>query len=225
MIKIDINNSTNLTLLYGAYFDNLFPKSIYGELLYEEDLSNIELTVRYLYFEEVYYVSLMEFLKSDELMIKISESNSRNEWLNLIETLKNYTIVENVDVGVLNIYTPSKINFNTISLSNSIVESVLNREIENFSIGRKLFEEIQKDLRRIYQRVDISINNYPNGMGISILIPIKEENEQRFPFKPIIELLKKYNQEIEDLNFYKGAKENNIHVSMKIKDWKHWTQR
>ncbi len=80
VIKIDIQTKANLTLLAKAYWDKLFPLATYGQLYYEQDLSNYNFPVRYLYFKDDYYEELTQHINNSETLSKIELSNSPNEW-------------------------------------------------------------------------------------------------------------------------------------------------
>lgn len=219
VIKIDIQTKANLTLLAKAYWDKLFPLATYGQLYYEQDLSNYNFPVRYLYFKDDYYEELTQHINNSETLSKIELSNSPNEWYDLINAIKNNKENANVDIGLLNVYTPSKTNYEFKQFDDIQAEAILSKPRTLNNELNNIVNEIELDLKRIYIGIDIGINTFEKGKGISIHIPLKEDIEQRFSFKPIIQILNKYEQIIEDFKLYKGENKNAIWISITIKEW------
>ena len=219
LLKIDIQTKLNLTLLAKAYWENLFPMPIFGYLYYDIDLSNCDFPVRYLYFKKEYYSELIQHINNTEILIRLGNLESYRDWKDLIDSLNKVESVENVDVALLRIYTPSKTNYDEIKVDNLASDAILTKPKINSNELKNIIFEIELDLKRIYIGVNISVSKFEKGKGISIHIPFADEKVQRFSFKPILQLLSKYDQLIEDINLYKGKNSNEIWVSVTIKEW------
>ncbi|MBK9482633.1 MAG: hypothetical protein IPO02_11790 [Bacteroidetes bacterium] len=219
IIKVDIQTKANLTLLAKAYWEKLFPLATYGKLYYEQDLSNYNFPVRFLYFMVDYYEELIQHLENIETLRKIEFSNNSSEWFDLISTLKNNKQNVSVDIGKLNVYTPSNTNYEFKQFDDLQFETIIAQpKISSLELDN-IINEIELDLKRIYIGIDIGINSFEKGKGISIHIPLKIDIVQRFSFKPIIQILNKYDQIIEDFKLFKGENKNDIWVSITIKEW------
>lgn len=90
MIKIDILNRENLTLLAKAYLDKLFPMAKSGEIFYDVDNQN-EVKSIYLLNSD-YYRTLIEHIGMTRH--KFMASNAATGWENLFNVLSSYTIVD-----------------------------------------------------------------------------------------------------------------------------------
>jgi hypothetical protein len=216
MKRINIRNRQNLTLLAKAYMENLFVQCTIGEMFYDKDERN---EIRFIYFEPNYYSLLIEDIFSQEKLARISISNASNEWKELIEVIKNYEEVANIDYGKLFLYDIGKSNYSAIEIPQERIENVLSLPMPVFKDDKNLYEIIEADLKRMYVGKRVSIARFTNGRGISVNVPINNEAIQKFPFKPIIVLLKKYKQEIEDINIFKGENQKEIYISIKILNW------
>lgn len=219
LIKVDIGSKMNLTLLAKAYWDNLFPLATYGELFYEEDLTNDDFPVQFLFFKEEYYNKLTTFFNEIQTLDKIQRSNSPNEWIALINTIKYNQTKISKDIGLINVYTPSTTNYETITIDDTLTNEILNKKKVLTNDIKIIIKEITLDLKRIYWGVNMGVSRFEKGKGIYISIPITEEKIQRFPYGPIIKLLDKYDQQIEDINLFKGKNNKEINISITIKNW------
>jgi hypothetical protein len=216
MIKVNILNRQNLTLLAKALIDELFIMSDSGNMFYEKnDLNEIS----YIFFDSVYFSILINDINSLEMRLKISQSNSPNEWFSLIDALNNFEEVENVDFGHLHLYSFGKINYSQIEVSEKQLEYVLNLPFGPINNQNNLFNFIEADLKRAYIGRNIEICRFSEGRGISVNIYFRPESIQKFPFKPIIMILDKYKQEIEDINIFKGQDDNKLYIAVKILGW------
>ncbi len=216
MIRLNIRNRQNLTLLAKAYMENLFVQCNIGEMFYDKDERN---EIRFIYFEQNYYSLLIEDIFSPEKLLRISTSNSSNEWRELLEAIKNHEEVTNLDYGKLFLYDIGNSNYSTFEIPQERIENVLSLQMPVINSDNDLYVNIEADLKRIYVGKKISVSRFTNGRGISVNVPIKNETKQRFPFNPIIQLLKKYKQEIEDINIFKGENQNELFISIKILNW------
>jgi hypothetical protein len=216
MIRINISNRQNLTLLAKAFLENLFVKCNIGEMFYDKDERN---EIRFIYFEPNYYSLLTKDIFSSEKLSRITTSNSANEWKDLIEVIKNHEEIENIDYGKLFLYDIGNTNYSTTEIPQERIENVLSLPMPIINSEYDLYLSIEADLKRIYVGKIISVSRFTNGRGISVKLPFKNETKQRFPFNPIIRLLKKYEQEIEDINIFKGENQNELYISIKILNW------
>ena len=217
-IKIDLQNRRNTTLLAKAYMEKLFPKSISGDIYYFLDLFDMDTPVRYIYFTEIYYEKLFYYLSEDDFLSKISKSNAEFEWKNLAERIKIGSVI-NEDIGILKIYDYGEQNFDPILLDNEEIQNILKIQPKDNLDNEELQEEVLKDLKRIYKRLNISVSGLMKGIGLALSIPIKFENEQKFSFYPIFEVLKKFDLNIKDMDIYKGEEKNFLNIQIVIKEW------
>lgn len=217
-IKIDLQNRRNTTLLAKAFMEKLFPKSISGDIYYFLDLFDMDTPVRYIYFTEMYYEKLFYYLSEDDFLSKISRSNAEFEWKNLAERIKIGSVV-NEDIGILKIYDYGEQNFDPIVLNNEEIQNILKIQPKDNLDKEELQEEVLKDLKRIYKRLNISVSGLMKGIGLALSIPIKFENEQKFSFYPIFEVLKKFDLNIKDMDIYKGEEKNFLNIQIVIKEW------
>ncbi|MDP2455329.1 MULTISPECIES: hypothetical protein, partial [unclassified Kaistella] len=103
--------------------------------------------------------------------------------------------------------------------SNEEIQNILKIQPKDNLDKEELQEEVLKDLKRIYKRLNISVSGLMKGIGLALSIPIKFENEQKFSFYPIFEVLKKFDLNIKDMDIYKGEEKNFLNIQIVIKEW------
>lgn len=215
LIKIDIGSKMNLTLLAKAYVEGLFPLSTYGELYYDQNLSNVDFPVRYLFFKEDYYNHLISFISNEEVAQKMRISNSSNEWYDLVNVLRNNKIKVSADIGILHIYTPGK-SIEKLVLDEEKTKAILNREKICSSNIKEIQKEIVGDLKRIYEGLYIDVL----GVLIKISLPIENGKAQYFSLSPFLKLLEKYEQKIKNVEIRKESWfDRDITIFLTVKDW------
>lgn len=213
MKRIDIKNRKNLTLLAKAYYDNLLPRGKGGDIFYTK-ASNGE--IDYIYFENDYYSKLSFETLNIDILQKVEQSNSSADWKELFAAIRENEEVSDYDYAKLHLYDIVNINFDTINIPEERVSSVLASPVGHLENRGDLLSSLENDLKRIYIGMTVDVF-FQDGMRLDIDIPIDTEHEQRFPFKPIILLFKKYNLEMEDMRLYKGESNKKMRTIIMFK--------
>jgi hypothetical protein len=216
MIKINIKNRQNLTLLAKAFMDHLFVQCKMGEMFYDKDERN---EIRFIYFDSNYFKLLKADVFNPEKLARISLSNMANQWRELLEVFNTYEEAIEIDYGKLFLYDIGESNYSIIEIPQERVDNVLSLPFSELKEDNELYKNIEADLKRIYIGKKVNITRFTNGRGISVKVPFKDDAIQRFPFKPIIDILKKYKQEIEDINLFKGEHQQEFYITIKILNW------
>lgn len=182
MIKIDIVNRTNLTLLAKAYLEDLLPKGKAGEVFFDYDDKN---EIKSIYFSNKdYYNKLIKTFNAN--MLDISTSNNFIEWINLFTALQSYETIEKVDYGKLEHYHITEKN----EIENIINFDTVNKE-DSFLIN----------VKRIYQAYDVTY--WGNENLVVIKLPFICDEIFNFDLKPLIELLNMVEKKLIKFNIYR----------------------
>lgn len=186
MIKINIKTRMNLTLLAKAYWENLLPQGLDGEVFYDKDETG---EVKSIYFKnELYYAELMNSIKANKN--NFFNSNAASDWNNLFDALADFEKVEKVDYGILSHYSSTNENYSEREIDESIITKA-NLAEESFLINMK----------RLYYGywVDYwgSINN------VIIHVPIHPEQKSNFNLNPMLKLLSRYDKTLDELVLYR----------------------
>lgn len=217
MKRIDISNREHLTLFNIAFMNGLFSHCRLGDLYTENNRFN---EIQNLYISNEFYSVLMKDISDPEKQNKIYRSNAAYEWNSLIHTIKNFVDIEDVDYGKLDIFTSfSDLNYSTIDIPEDRVLKVLSSPPlpENIN-NRETYDYLRADLNRIYIGIDLVLSRFQNEgkCMIYIRIPYKSEISQRFPLKPLLKLLNKYNQNMVDISFFKGIDSEHFELTIEV---------
>lgn len=210
MKKIDIKNRTNVTFLAKAYMDRLLTRAKKGEVFYEKNESG---EISNIFFDDDYYTNVLhQDINNPILLEKINKSNAAPDWNNLIMTLSDYSNVDNLLLAHWELYTLVDEEDEPISYSEELLETLLSSKDNNS--GEGFWKKIQYDLKRLFPALNMDVFKQEGLFRISFNIPIKFENEQRFKFKPIIQILNKYNMGLTDVKIFKTSGKGFLHISV-----------
>lgn len=192
-----------MTLLAKAYLERLFPRAKSGEIFFEKDLKT---EAGYVYFQTSYFENvLLPEINNSTMISRIRNSNASTQWLELISALNDFQDIDDVNLGSLESYSFVDENFSVIEYSNEKLKSILATPELN-----ELWKSIQQDLRNIYPSLDFDVFRQDEVLRAKFTIPLKEELEQRFEFYPIIKILEKHNQSIQNIKLIKRKDESSI---------------
>lgn len=209
MIKVELKNRTNLTLLSLSFIDGLFPRAKKGELFYEKDLANETINV---FFEENYYHNkLLPYINGYEIQNKIEKSNNSENWLKLIQTLNGGINFKNYQIENLEIYSMTDDNFDDIIEDKNIIQEVLSCLPKDDRIL-----SLKLDLRKIYPSLDFDTFKSKEGIKITFFLYMKNEVKFNFNFETIFKIVMKYNYTVENIKIYKGENLNCMHTEITL---------
>lgn len=193
-----------MTFLAKAYIERLFPRAKTGEVFFEKDLKTES---GYVYFQPTYYENILfpEISKS-EIITRMRNSNASNEWLELVSVLSDFQDVGDVNLGSLELYPLGDENFDVLEYSNEKLESILATSKLN-----ELWKSIEVDLKNIYPTLGFNVFRQDEVLRAKFRMPLKEELEQQFDFYPIIKILEKHNQVVQNIKLFKRKDENSIY--------------
>lgn len=192
-----------MTFLAKAYLERLFPRAKSGEIFFEKDLKT---EAGYVYFQPAYFENvLLPEINKSEMISRMRSSNSSNQWLELVSVLNDFEDIDEVNIGSLESYSLVDENFSVIEYSSEKLTKILaNAKLD------ELWKSIQQDLRNIYPNLDFDVFSQDGLFRAKFWIPFKEELEQRFEFYPIIKILEKHNQIVQNIKLLKRKDESSI---------------
>ncbi len=201
MIKIDIKNRTNLTLLAKAYLENLLPKGKEGEVFYDNDDRN---EIKSIYFSsEEYYETLIKAF--DGKITEMASSNAFTDWLNLYETLITKKKVENVDYGELEHYTLTTKGESIRKINLDFIENKINKK-----------DTFLKNVKRLYEGYEVTY--WGNENFVVIKLPFNNNEVFDFDLKPITQLLDIMEKRLTKFNIYRDPSRELTVVRIEIEN-------
>ena len=199
MIKIDIVNRTNLTFLAKGYLDNLFPKGKRNEVFYDYNDNN---EIKSIFFaNEEYYYSLIKSLNSK--LPDFGLSNASKEWLSLYSALNNYSVIEDIDYGDLELYDITEKGEGLININIDFLNNKVNKN-----------DHFLKNVKRIYPGYSVSYAG--NRNCVIIKFDLDPVNVFKFDLLPIMKLLDYTNQNLKKINFYNDPSRNYTTVTIEV---------
>lgn len=174
------------------------------------------------FFDNTYYQKLWNHINQVDIRQKIERSNSSLPWLDLINFLNNVEDIEDekFDYGEVEIYTPTLNNYDVSVIPEERLNKVLQKPIEAVNNIKDFKEQIKSDIKRVFIGIDCTLSGLSdNSIGFSINIPFKNNEDQKFYYRPVFLLAKKYGLTVSDVYLFKGKNKDNIWTSIKLENW------
>ena len=215
-MKKKMLNSSQLGLLSAAFMKNLFPKPLKGELLVDESLKDGSCI---LYFLEEYHNRLDTKIREKYYEGAFAKSNAEKEWIDLMSAIN--TVEEaNEDATELKTYwisiDPDAERKPKIEIDKNKLSEILNSEraAKIRWIG-DIMENLSADIKSVYVGYSLQFNF--NGY-ISLAREIETSPfATKIELVPILQILKKYQVEIDSLEIMKLINPDKINATIYLK--------
>ena len=213
MIKTNFQNPVNQGLLARAYSHVKIKKPDPGDAYVEKDSSGQPL---YLYFEESYYYEVIKNWISDRKnFVKPNVNNELLDWNEIRHALSDIEIIEEFDKSNCIEYRGATYHPNSL-YSNEMLKNILASNPAKTDADE--YEMIERDLFMLFPSFMYFSDEFYEDNIISLFYDNLVGEANSFHIKPIIQILKKYNKTIEDIDIFTSGDDLAFYIKYNEKE-------
>lgn len=213
MIKINFQNPINQGLLARSYSHVQLKKPETGDAYIEKDGNGQPL---YLYFEESYYSDVIKNWISDRKnFVKPKVNNELLDWNGIRHALSDIEIIEDFDATNKIEYTGEAYHPDSL-YSDAMLRNILDSNPAEFEADE--YEIIERDLFMLFPSFMYDSDELGEDGIISLFYDNLIGEGNHFHIKPIIQILKKYNKIIEDIDIFTSGDDIGFYIKYTEKE-------